>query len=117
MSCSSAEGVYQTGEASKGVIIFKQRCAECHTVEKSSDHGHGPNLFGLFGRRSGEAPGYSGYSTTIVEKGIGWDTGTLHLFLEDPKKFIPGNKMFFTGLRKERERADLITYLQDVTRK
>lgn len=67
----------------------------------------------MFGRRSGEAPGYSGYSTTIVEKGIGWDTGTLHLFLEDPKKFIPGNKMFFTGLRKERERAGITFLVMD----
>ena len=36
MSCSSAEGLYPEGEASRGAIIFKHRCAECHTVDKVS---------------------------------------------------------------------------------
>lgn len=60
---------------------------------------------------SGEAPGYSGYSSTMVEKGIGWDTGTLHEFLENPKKFIPGSKMIFSGLKKEKERAGIYNVL------
>ena len=46
-----------------------------------------------------------GYSSNMIEKGVGWDAGTLHQYLKDPKKFIPGNKMIFTGLRKESERA------------
>ena len=76
-------------------------------VQQGGSHGHGPNLFALFGRRSGEAPGYLGYSSSLVEKGVGWDAGTLHQYLKDPKKFIPGNKMIFTGLRKESERAGM----------
>ena len=43
----------------------------------------------------------------MADKGVGWDSGTLHLYLVSPKKFIPGNKMFFTGLRKEGERAGM----------
>ena len=74
---------------------------------QGNEHRQGPNLFGLFGRRSGEAPGYTNYSSSMTEKGIGWDTGTLHLYLENPKKFIPGNKMIFTGLRKEADRAGI----------
>ena len=36
MSCSSTEeGVYTEGEsAARGAIIFKHRCAECHTLDQ-----------------------------------------------------------------------------------
>ena len=45
MSCSSAEGLYPEGEASRGAIIFKHRCAECHTVDKVSLSLHSVYLY------------------------------------------------------------------------
>ena len=74
----------------------------------------GPNLGGLFGRTSGTADGYS-YSKANKEKGVLWNEDTLFDYLLAPKKYIPGTKMVFAGLKKEGDRKDLIAFLKEST--
>ncbi|CRK14920.1 hypothetical protein BN1723_002089 [Verticillium longisporum] len=102
------------GDAKKGASLFKTRCAQCHTVEAGGGNKIGPALHGLFGRKTGSVDGYS-YTDANKQKGIEWNNDTLFEYLENPKKYIPGTKMAFGGLKKAKDRNDLIAYLKDAT--
>ncbi len=113
----AAPALADEGDAAKGEKIFN-RCKACHTVgEGAKPRPTGPTLNGAVGAKAGSRPGFN-YSAAMKkagEEGIVWNEETLDKYLENPRKFIPGNKMGFAGLRKEDEREDAIAYLKKFT--
>merc|ERR1712126_166116 len=94
--------------------IFAKACAQCHTIDKGSKHKQGPNLNGVWNRKTGGADGFA-YTEANKAKGIEWNAETLDVYLENPKKYIPGTKMVFAGLKKKKDRSDLIAYIKEAS--
>ncbi|MFZ1428300.1 MAG: cytochrome c family protein [Geminicoccaceae bacterium] len=105
------------GDAANGEKIFK-RCAACHATDGTTNR-IGPHLGGVVGRTAGSVEGFK-YSESMIQHGkdgLVWSNETLSSYLEDPKGFIPKNKMAFPGLKKPEERADVIAYLDTLSAK
>ena len=75
---------------------------------------HGPNLWGVFGRRSGAAPGFA-YSEGLKRLGVTWTPETLDAWIANPRSIVPGTKMAYAGLENPRDRIDVVAYLKTVT--
>lgn len=89
------------------------RCAACHAIDSNRT---GPQHCGLFGRRAGTAPGFTGYSKAMRHSKIVWNAGSLDHFLQDPMKAVPGTAMGYAGIKDPQERSDLIGWLSAATR-
>lgn len=98
-----------------GAKLFKSRCSQCHTLGKGEPHKTGPNLFGIFNRFSGKAENYN-YSDANKNKHVLWSEDTMFEYLANPKKYIPGTKMAYAGMKKESDRKNLIAYLLSSTK-
>jgi cytochrome c len=99
------------GDVAKGEQVY-HRCQGCHSIDRNRI---GPMHKGLFGRPAGSVPGFD-YSDAMRNSGIVWSAATLDLFLQGPRKMVPGTKMTFAGVPKAQDRADLIAYLVVATK-
>ena len=70
----------------------------------------GPNLWGVLGRKIGSISDYN-YSKALVAYAKDWSFEEMNGFLIKPRAHIKGTKMAFAGLRKEKDRASVILYL------
>ena len=97
------------GDVNSGEKIFK-KCAACHSINKGGAHKIGPALYNVVGRKIGGQAEYK-YSKALVKYDKDWNFEELNGFLIKPSKWIKGTKMAYAGLRKEKDRASVIKYL------
>jgi cytochrome c len=100
-----------SADVAKGGKVFS-KCKACHKLADGAN-GTGPHLFNVVDRAIAGIDGFS-YSGALTGLGGNWTTEALDGFLASPKKYAPGTKMGFAGLKKATDRANLIAYLQTV---
>jgi len=104
--------VLGAGDAAHGKVLYESRCTACHSIEYN---GAGPAHKGLLGRKAGSMAGF-GYSKALRDSGVVWNEETLSRWLANPEAFIPGQRMF-VQTPEAADRADLIAYLKEATRR
>jgi cytochrome c len=98
-----------------GARLFR-KCSACHELTAAQGPKPGPPLYGLFGRRAGEVPGYA-YSPALKASGVVWSDATIdQLFALGPETVVPGSKMPLQRMPDPKDRADLIEFLARATR-
>lgn len=99
--------------AQKGAKVFK-KCKACHKVGDKAKNGTGPMLNGVWGRQAGMVDGFK-YSNPMIaagQDGLVWDADSLPGYLANPRKFMKGTKMSFSGLKKEKDIAAILEFLK-----
>ena len=97
------------GDIAHGEKVFK-KCAACHSIVKGGKNNIGPALYNVVGRQIGVVNDYK-YSKALSGYGKQWTFEELNGYLIKPAKWIKGTKMAFAGLRKEKDRASVILYM------
>ena len=97
------------GTVEHGEKVFK-RCSACHMIAAGGKNMIGPNLWSIIGKQTGVASGYK-YSKALAAYGKEWSFEEMNGFLIKPSAHIKGTKMAFAGLKKEKDRASVILYM------
>ena len=97
------------GDITLGEKVFK-KCAACHSIVKGGKNNIGPALYNVVGRKTGAVADYK-YSKALASFDKEWTLEELNGYLIKPAKWVKGTKMAFAGLRKEKDRASVIKYL------
>ena len=101
--------IMASGNIASGEKIFK-KCAACHSINKGGKNKIGPALYNVVGRLVGGVDDYK-YSKTLASYGKEWTFEELNGFVTKPSSYLKGTKMSYAGLRKEKDRASVIKYL------
>ena len=101
------------GDADAGKTVFAQ-CSACHEIGQGAKSRIGPHLNELFGRKAAGIDGFR-YSKSLERAGadgLVWTLDKLDAYLENPRVLVSGTRMSFRGLRKKKDRDDVLAYLR-----
>jgi cytochrome c len=97
------------GDLNHGEKVFK-KCSACHMIVSGGKNMIGPNLWSVIGRTAGSVGDYN-YSKAMVAYGKEWTFEEMNSYLIKPQAYVKGTKMAFAGLRKEKDRASVILFM------
>jgi cytochrome c len=97
------------GDLGHGEKVFK-KCSACHQIAVDGKNMIGPNLWSVIGRTAGSMSDYK-YSKAMVAYGKEWTYEEMNSYLIKPQAYVKGTKMAFAGLRKEKDRASVILFM------
>ena len=97
------------GNVDHGKSVFK-KCSACHSVKKGGKNKIGPALYNVLGRNVAALSDYK-YSKALIAYGKSWTFDEMNSFLIKPTSYIKGTKMAFAGLKKEKDRASVILFM------
>jgi cytochrome c len=122
---SAPEPANSKGEAVAGAQAFEKllagasverggktakECELCHNLGKGQGSKIGPDLYGVVGRKVASEPGFN-YSAALKAKASTWTFDALNVWLTNPRADVPGTLMTFAGIDSEKQRADVVAYL------
>ena len=97
------------GDVAHGEKVYK-KCKACHSIKQGGGNKIGPALWNVIFRPVGSITDYK-YSKALSGYKKDWSWEEMNGFLIKPSAWIKGNKMGFAGLKKEKDRASVILYL------
>jgi cytochrome c len=103
------------GNPNRGQRAFGA-CAACHSLQPDQNM-TGPSLADLWNRQAGSVASFNRYSPALQSSNIVWNDKTLDEWIADPQHLVPGNQMTFAGIKDNQQRADLLAFLKEATRK
>jgi cytochrome c len=112
---ASLSPVLAEANIKKGKRVFK-KCKVCHSIKENAKAKIGPNLYGIIGRKIATMADYK-YSKAMSGADFIWTEEKLKSYLEKPKAMFKKTKMIFPGLKKEKDRINLIAYLKNIQKK
>ena len=109
------ENLLASASTDRGAQVAKQ-CQACHNLQEGQGAKVGPDLYGVVGRAVASVSGFN-YSAPLKAKGGTWTFDELNKWLTKPSADVPGTAMTFAGLSNEKQRADVIAYLNTLSAK
>ena len=103
------KALFAMGDLEHGEKVFK-KCTACHQIANGGKNMIGPNLWSVIGRTAGSISDYK-YSKAMVAYGKEWTFEEMNSYLIKPQAYVKGTKMAFAGLRKEKDRASVILFM------
>lgn len=94
-----------------GEFLFGE-CRDCHNFAEGAGPGRkAPNLWSVYGRTAGTAPGWE-YTRELKASGIVWTETTMERWLRNPGAMVPGTKMDFQ-MPNDEQRELVLEYMRN----